>query len=142
MPQKTNVPAIEIENRIHAVQRRLQKADMAGLLIVQRVDLFYFSGTAQLLGVKKATQNGYADVFLGPPGYKVRFIGHGIGLELVEAPMITSKNEILLKPGMTFSLEPKMVFKDQFTAGIESMFLVTDTGYRLISKTAMDIFVC
>ena len=29
---------------------------------------------------------GYAEYFLGPPGYKVSFIGHGIGLELVEQP--------------------------------------------------------
>jgi len=31
---------------------------------------------------------GYEEQFLGPPGYKVTFIGHAVGLELVEAPVI------------------------------------------------------
>ncbi|MCF8083080.1 MAG: Xaa-Pro peptidase family protein [Deltaproteobacteria bacterium] len=94
------------------------------------------------LSVQKAAQLGYAGSFLGPPGYKVRFIGHGIGLELIEPPMITPKEETLLRPGMVFSLEPKMVFSDRFTAGIETMFRVTETGYALISQVTMDVFVC
>lgn len=94
------------------------------------------------IAIEKAHKFGYADQFLGPPGYKVRFIGHGIGLELVEPPILSKKNKAILKPGMTFSVEPKMVFKDRFSAGVETMFVVTDTGYRLISEVPTDIFVC
>ena len=90
----------------------------------------------------KAEELGYTEPYLGPPGYKVQFIGHGIGLELVEQPILSAKNDSPLKPGMTFALEPKMVFKDRFCAGIESVFTVTETGHRMISQIPLMVFVC
>ncbi len=41
------VPASEIESRRLKIQQELRQNDIDGLFIVQRVDLFYFSGTAQ-----------------------------------------------------------------------------------------------
>jgi len=41
------VPASEIKTRSQNIQKELQQAGIDGLFIVQRVDLFYFSGTAQ-----------------------------------------------------------------------------------------------
>ncbi len=85
---------------------------------------------------------GYAEYFLGPPGYKVSFIGHGVGLELVEQPVIARGRNDRLQPGMVFALEPKMVFLNEFSAGIESVFMVTETGVRLISRVPAEIFIC
>lgn len=85
---------------------------------------------------------GYADPYLGPPGLKVTFIGHGIGLELIEPPIIARNKSDRLKAGMVFALEPKMVFQDEFSAGVESVFAVTESGARLISKVPVDIFIC
>ena len=93
------------------------------------------------ISVSKAESLGYSSQYLGPPGYKVIFIGHGIGLELVESPIIAKDRDYRLEPGMTFSLEPKMVFENEFSAGIESVFVVTETGCRLISKVPMEIFI-
>ncbi len=90
----------------------------------------------------KAEKLGYAKPYLGPPGYKVQFIGHGIGYELIEQPILSAKYDSLLKPGMTFALEPKMVFKDRFCTGVESVFTVTETGHRLISRIPLEVFVC
>jgi len=90
----------------------------------------------------KAEKLGYAEPYLGPPGYKVQFIGHGIGLELIEQPILSSKDVSPLQPGMTFALEPKMVFKNRFSAGVESVFTVTETGHRLISQIPLEVFVC
>ena len=90
----------------------------------------------------KAEELGYAGSFLGPPGYKVQFIGHGIGLELIEQPILSAKNEAPLQTGMTFALEPKMVFKDRFCAGVESVFTVTETGHRMISRIPLNVFIC
>lgn len=94
------------------------------------------------IAVSKADSLGYSGQFLGPEGYKVIFVGHGIGLELVENPIIAKNKESRLESGMTFSLEPKMVFENEFSAGIESVFLVTETGCRLISKVPVEIFIC
>jgi Xaa-Pro aminopeptidase len=85
---------------------------------------------------------GYAEYFLGPPGYKVSFIGHGVGLELIEQPVIARGKKDRLEPGMVFALEPKMLFPDEFSAGIESVFLVTETGARLISMVPPEVFIC
>jgi len=85
---------------------------------------------------------GYAEFFLGPPGLKVSFIGHGIGLELIEQPVISRDRKEHLKPGMVIALEPKMVFRNEFSAGIESVFVVTETGARLISRVPAEIFIC
>ncbi|MFZ7111052.1 MAG: M24 family metallopeptidase [Desulfatiglandales bacterium] len=90
----------------------------------------------------RAVKLGYAEVFLGPPGYKVSFVAHGIGLELVESPIIARGRRELIEPGMMFALEPKMVYESEFCAGIESVFVVTETGSRLISRVPVDIFVC
>ena len=43
---------------------------------------------------------------------------------------------------MTIALEPKLVVKNEFIAGIESVFAVTDNGTRLISHVPVDIFIC
>ncbi|MEW6671703.1 MAG: Xaa-Pro peptidase family protein [Thermodesulfobacteriota bacterium] len=94
------------------------------------------------LSVKTAEKLGYAEPYLGPPGHKVTFVGHGIGLELIEPPFIARDKKDRLQPGMVFALEPKMVFQDEFSAGIESVFVVTETGARLLSKVPVDIFIC
>ena len=93
------------------------------------------------VSLKKAHELRYLNEFLGPPGCKVSFIGHGIGLELVEQPIIAMGRDTELKPGMILALEPKMVFREEFAAGIESVFLVTEKGYRLISKTPCEVFI-
>jgi len=93
-------------------------------------------------GLAMAQKNGYAESYLGPPGYQVSFIGHGIGLEVVEPPFLAKGRKDCLKPGMTFALEPKLVVADEFMAGIESVFCVTETGARLISSIPVEVFLC
>ena len=92
--------------------------------------------------VRLAEKRGYAASYLGAPGHKVSFIGHGIGLEIVEPHIIARNRKDRLEPGMIFALEPKLVFENEFCAGIESVFLVTETGGRLISKVPVEVFVC
>ena len=41
------IPASEIERRIQSLQENMQQSEIEGFLIVQRVDLLYFAGTAQ-----------------------------------------------------------------------------------------------
>jgi len=89
-----------------------------------------------------AADLGYAEQFLGPPGHKVRFIGHGIGLELIEPPFIAKGKPDVLQPGMTLALEPKMVFEGVFAAGVESVIHITPNGARLLSKVPVQTFVC
>jgi len=100
------------------------------------------SGELFQMAVDRADFLGCADSFLGAPQSKVKFIGHGIGHELIEPPIIAQGKKDLLQPGMTIALEPKMVVENEFTAGIESVFVVTDSGTRLISRVPIQIFIC
>jgi Xaa-Pro aminopeptidase len=92
--------------------------------------------------VQLATSLGLEANYLGTPDHKVSFIGHGIGLELIEPYILARNRSQQLETGMTFALEPKMVYENEFSAGVESVFLVTDSGSRLISKVPVEIFVC
>lgn len=89
-----------------------------------------------------AASLGLAETFLGPPGHKVHFIGHGIGAELVEPPIIARGRKDLLEPGMVLAIEPKLVYENEFSAGMESVVLVTGSGHRLLTRTPAEVFCC
>jgi Xaa-Pro dipeptidase len=137
------------ETRMFAIEAMPEKAMGASQAtihihdaVLERVKPGITMGELFEISASEAKSLGYEEQYLGPPGYKVTFIGHGLGLELIEPPIIAKGWEDPLVPGMTFALEPKMVFKDEFAAGIESVVLVTDSGCRLISKVPVEIFIC
>ncbi|MEW6184695.1 MAG: Xaa-Pro peptidase family protein [Thermodesulfobacteriota bacterium] len=73
---------------------------------------------------------GYAPFFMGLEPSQSRYIGHGLGLELDEFPVIGQKFDWPLEPGMALALEPKMVLPEYGMVGIENTFVVTETGLR------------
>ncbi|MGD8228834.1 MAG: Xaa-Pro peptidase family protein [Desulfobacteraceae bacterium] len=131
---------------IDAMPDRAMKASQATIhihdAVLERVKPGITVGELFEISTSEAKSLGYEEQYLGPPGYKVTFIGHGLGLELIEPPIIAKGREDPLVPGMTFALEPKMVFEEEFAAGVESAVLVTDSGCRLISKVPVEIFIC
>ena len=83
---------------------------------------------------------GYKDSYLGPPGLQTRFIAHGIGLELNELPFIARGQSYLLEKGMTFAVEPKIVFPGEGSVGIENTVVITENGYEILTPVAKHIF--
>ena len=63
-------------------------------------------------------------------GFKqqAKFVGHGIGLQVNELPVLTSKSKEILEKNMVFALEPKFVIPGIGAVGIENSYLVTDSG--------------
>jgi Xaa-Pro aminopeptidase len=82
---------------------------------------------------------GYEDSYLGPPGLQTKFIGHGIGLELGEPPFLAQGQSYPLEEGMTFAVEPKIVFPGEGSVGIENTVVVTKDGYEILTPIPMDI---
>lgn len=70
---------------------------------------------------------GLADYFMGHR-HKVQFIGHGVGIELNEQPVVMSHNREPLKKNMTIALEPKFVLPEIGAVGVENTYLVTENG--------------
>ncbi|MBA3012598.1 MAG: Xaa-Pro peptidase family protein [Proteobacteria bacterium] len=121
-------------------------ASMAAMEILNRIQEAMKPGAGMGdifdASVRTAAKMGYEQEYLGLPHLKSRFVGHGIGLELVENPLLAKGRTTLLQPGMVFAVEPKFVFKDRFAAGIESVILITDTGSRFLSQTQPGVFSC
>ena len=81
------------------------------------------------------------DYFLGHGEGKVAFIGHGIGLEINELPVITSRHHRILKEGMVFAFEPKFVVPSHGAIGIEVDFIVRPHGLERVTKNSIEL-VC
>jgi Xaa-Pro aminopeptidase len=90
--------------------------------------------------LRLAKKLGYKDSYLGPPGLQTRFIGHGIGLELNELPFIAQDHSYPLEEGMTFAVEPKIVFSGEGAVGIENTLAVTKDGYEILTPIEQKIF--
>jgi Xaa-Pro aminopeptidase len=70
---------------------------------------------------------------------QARFVGHGIGLEINEPPVLTPRSKEELQPNMMFALEPKFVIPGVGAVGVENSFLVTETGLEKITLFEEDI---
>ncbi len=90
--------------------------------------------------LKLAEKLGYKESYLGPPGLQTRFIAHGIGLELNELPFIAQGQSYRLEEGMTFAVEPKIVFPGEGSAGIENTVVVTENGCEILTPISENIF--
>lgn len=64
----------------------------------------------------------------------VPFIGHGIGLEINEWPIIGKKYDMELKSGMVVALEPKFTFPGLGVVGTENTYLVKEKGFERLTK--------
>jgi Xaa-Pro dipeptidase len=89
--------------------------------------------------VRLAKKLGYSDNYLGPLGLQTRFIGHGVGLELNEFPFLAKGHYYPLEEGMTFAVEPKIVFPGEGSVGIENTVAVTKNGYDIITPLKQEI---
>jgi Xaa-Pro aminopeptidase len=84
--------------------------------------------------VEKTKDLGYTDHFMGIGRERVRFIGHGIGLEVDEYPFLAAGQQFELQAGMTIALEPKIIFPGRGVVGIENTHVVTADGLRQLGK--------
>lgn len=85
-----------------------------------------------------AAKSGLGEYFMGY-GRKISFVGHGVGLELDEWPVIAKNSQTSLEPGMVFALEPKFVFPDQGAVGIENTYCVTVDGLEALTAYPNEI---
>jgi Xaa-Pro aminopeptidase len=77
-------------------------------------------------------------------GFGERFIhrtGHGIGLEIHEPPYLVEGDTTILRPGMTFSVEPGVYLEGRFGIRIEDIVAVTADGVERLNRSTRDLRV-
>jgi Xaa-Pro aminopeptidase len=84
---------------------------------------------------------GYADFFMGVGPQRIRFVGHGVGIELDEFPFLNQGQDLPIRAGMTIALEPKLIFPGRGVVGIENTHIVTEEGLEQLGKFPDDICV-
>ncbi|MGN0219496.1 MAG: M24 family metallopeptidase [Muribaculaceae bacterium] len=77
--------------------------------------------------LEMATEAGFAESFMGHRQH-AGFVGHGVGIEINELPVIAPRSRDILAAGNVIALEPKFVIPGVGAVGIENTYRVTDSG--------------
>ena len=88
-----------------------------------------------VIAVHTAAEAGLSEYFMGHR-QQAGFVGHGIGIEINEMPVLAPRSKEILAEGMVFALEPKFVIPGVGAVGIENSFAVTAGGLEKL--TPMD----
>ena len=95
-------------------------------------------------GVEARRVDRAARTHISSKGYGEKFIhrtGHGVGLDVHEAPYIWKGNTEILKSGMTFSVEPGIYLPDRFGVRIEDIVAVEGAKARRLNKVSRELTV-
>jgi len=92
------------------------------------------------LALEISEDAGLSKGFMGSP-LSVPFVGHGLGLELDECPVIGKNSDPVLQDGMVIAFEPKVVLPGEGVVGIENTLLITERGMEKLSRFPDDIVV-
>jgi Xaa-Pro aminopeptidase len=66
--------------------------------------------------------------------YFTHSTGHGLGLEIHEAPRVAAGQTEILRPGMVITVEPGAYLPGKFGVRIEDTVVVTETGCEILTK--------
>jgi Xaa-Pro aminopeptidase len=90
--------------------------------------------------LERARELGVAEAFMGSGPLRARYLGHGVGLELDEWPVLAEGWTDPLQPGHVFCVEPKIVFPGEGAVGIEDQYAVTPEGAERLTLPDQRLF--
>ena len=71
--------------------------------------------------------------------YFTHSTGHGVGLEIHEAPRIADAQTEILRPGMVITIEPGVYIPGKWGVRIEDMVVVTEHGCEVLTPTSKEL---
>jgi Xaa-Pro aminopeptidase len=119
---------LEAHAAVLAVHRRMVDALRPGAV----------SGDVFALGEAEACRVGL-DGYLGREGSRCRFVGHGIGTETVEPPVIAEGSKAVFERSFTIALEPKAVVGERGGVGVEDTLVLEEGGARPLSAIPLEL---
>lgn len=87
---------------------------------------------------RMAAEAGFSDFFMGHRQH-AGFVGHGVGIEINEAPVIAPRSKDILSEGNVIAIEPKFVIPGTGAVGIENTYVVENGGMRCLTLTPQEI---
>lgn len=85
-----------------------------------------------------AREAGLHNYFMGHC-QKAGFVGHGLGIEINEHPVIAPRSRDILAEGNVVAFEPKFVIPGTGAVGIENTYVITADGTRCLTNAPEEI---
>ncbi len=111
-----------------AIHRRLEKEGVAG---VEAKSLYEIAH-------KMVEEAGMGEYFMGHT-QKAGFIGHGVGIEVNEAPVLAPRSRDILEEGNVIAIEPKFVIPHVGAVGVENTYVVRKDGLERLTNSPEEI---
>lgn len=94
-------------------------------------------------GIKASALDKIARDHIEKFGYHefLHSLGHGVGLDIHEAPAISSRSTDVLREGMVLTIEPGIYVKDLGGVRIEDTVAVTSEGYRSFANFEKELII-
>lgn len=138
-----NVLLIDMGARYEGYHSDLTRPIFLGRMSVLQKKVNDIVWNAQRAGIAKAAPgvtcrevDAACRTYIDKRGYGKRFghgTGHGVGLEIHEAPSVSGRSETVLKPGMVITVEPGIYLPGKFGIRIEDMVLITEKGREVLT---------
>ncbi len=111
------------------VYRAVQQAQQAAVDVVKPG---IAAGEVDRVARKSLQNSGLAKYF-------THSTGHGVGLEIHEAPRLAAGQTAVLKPGMVITIEPGVYVPGKWGVRIEDMVVVTERGCEVLTPTSKEL---
>lgn len=103
-------------------------AELASMMIPGTPASSLYERAAQM-----AAEAGMSDYFMGHRSH-AGFVGHGVGIEINELPVIAPRSKDILVENNVIALEPKFVIPGIGAVGIENTYIVRKNGGEQITN--------
>ena len=100
--------------------------------VVESLSRGDYCSEAWRIGSALADEMGYSEHLMGMPPEQAVFLGHSVGLELDETPVIADRFDRELPIGGTMAIEPKVIY-DSGAIGTEDTFARTQDGMECLT---------
>ena len=119
----------EVDQELRHIYSVAQESNAAGREIIRP--------GVQAQEVDRAARQVIEDAGYGR--YFIHRTGHGLGLEIHEPPYMVEGNELILEPGMIFTVEPGIYVPETGGVRIEDNLLVTEDGCRSLTTLPREL---
>jgi Xaa-Pro dipeptidase len=119
----------EVEPEYHRIYELVRMANEAGRAACKPG---IPAGAVDAAGREVIEDSGYGKYFF-------HRIGHGIGMEGHEPPYMFGENQLILKPGMTFTVEPGIYLPGRGGVRIEDNVVITERGSETLSDLPREL---